>query len=81
MGREDGRSHSSHAGVAPVVDRYRGGFLASAAARDTHLEGAADTLLEVEDMFGEGCRLAAPWEGRCPCYACADRRGWEEAHA
>ena len=81
MGPQDARSHSSHAGVALVVGRYPGGFLASAAAHGTHLEVGADKLLEVVDMSGEGCTLAAPWEGRCPCYACADRPGWEEAHA
>lgn len=60
------------------MGKYQEGFLASAAARGTHLEGAADMFLGVEDMFGEGCRLAALLEGRCPCYACADPQGWEE---
>ena len=63
------------------MGKYQEGFLASAAAHGMHPEGAADTSLGVEDRFGEGCRLAAPLEGRCPCYACADRRGWEEDHA
>ena len=63
------------------MGKYQEGFLASAAAHDTHLEVAADTFLGVEDTFGEGCRLVAPLKGRCPCYAYADRRGWEEDHA
>ena len=50
-------------------------FRASAAPHDTHLEGGADMFLGVEDMFGEGCRLAALSEDRCPCCVCADYRG------
>ena len=74
-GRPDDRSHSSYADVAPVVDKYREGFLASAAPHGTRLEGEGDTFLEVEDTIGEDCRLAAPSEGRFPYYACADCQG------
>ena len=63
------------------MGKYQEGFLASAVARGTHLEGAADTFRGVEDTFGEGCRLGAPLEDRCPYYACAGRRGWEEDRA
>ena len=63
------------------MGRYQEGFLASAAARGTRPEEVADTFPGVEDMFGEGCRLAALLGDRCPYYACADRPGLGEVHA